>query len=117
MLACNPVTGEVRRYLTAPTNCEVTGVTWAPDGRTMFLNIQPPGETPIDRSDPPYPTRFSNWPDFQPGGRPRSATVVVRRADGGVLGSCSATESPGLSRQPCCWPRLQEGPLHRTPYA
>lgn len=87
MLACNPVSGEVRRFFTGPTGCEVTGVTWTPDGRTMFLNIQHPGESPSERSNPAEPNRFSNWPDFQPGGRPRSATVVVRRADGGVIGA------------------------------
>jgi secreted PhoX family phosphatase len=53
----------------------------------MFLNIQHPGETPSDRSDPQNPARYSNWPDYQAGGRPRSATVVVRRADGGVIGA------------------------------
>jgi secreted PhoX family phosphatase len=87
MLACDPATGEVRRFLTAPTNCEVTGVTWAEGGRTMFINIQHPGETPSDRSDPAQPRRFSNWPDYRPDGRPRSATVVVRRKDGGVIGA------------------------------
>jgi secreted PhoX family phosphatase len=87
MLACDPATGEVRRFLTAPTNCEVTGVTWAEGGRTMFVNIQHPGETPSDRSDPAQPRRFSNWPDYRPDGRPRSATVVVRRKDGGVIGA------------------------------
>jgi secreted PhoX family phosphatase len=87
MLACDPATGEVRRFLTAPTNCEVTGVTWAEGGRTMFVNIQHPGETPSDRSDPAQPRRFSNWPDYRPDGRPRSATVVIRRKDGGVIGA------------------------------
>jgi hypothetical protein len=87
MLACNPVSGEVRRFFTGPTGCEVTGVTWTPDGRTMFLNIQHPGESPSERSNPAEPNRFSNWPDYQPGGRPRSATVVVRRVDGGVIGT------------------------------
>ena len=87
MLACNTATGEVRRFLTGPTGCEITGLAWAPDGRTMFLNIQHPGETPSDRSDPAEPRKFSNWPDFNPGGRPRSATVVVQRADGGVIGA------------------------------
>ncbi|MFM7704052.1 MAG: PhoX family protein, partial [Rubrivivax sp.] len=48
MLACNPVSGEVRRFFTGPTGCEVTGVTWTPDGRTMFLNIQHPGESPSE---------------------------------------------------------------------
>jgi hypothetical protein len=87
MLACDPATGQTRRFLTGPMGCEITGVTWTPDGRTMFLNIQHPGETPSDRSDPAEPRRFSNWPDYRPEGRPRSATVVVRRRDGGVIGT------------------------------
>ena len=87
MLACDPATGQTRRFLTGPTGCEITGVTWTPDGRTMFLNVQHPGETPSDRSDPTEPRRFSNWPDYRPDGRPRSATVVVRRRDGGVIGA------------------------------
>jgi secreted PhoX family phosphatase len=87
MVACDPATGETRRFLTGPTNCEVTGVTFTPDGTTMFINIQHPGETPSDRSDPAEPGKFSRWPDFKPGGRPRSATVVIRKADGGVIGT------------------------------
>ncbi|MGA1287662.1 MAG: PhoX family protein [Rubrivivax sp.] len=86
MLACDPVTGEVRRFLTAPTNCEVTGCTFTPDGKTMFISIQHPGETPSERSDPSNPRRYSNWPDYHPDGRPRSATVVIRRIDGGLIG-------------------------------
>ncbi len=87
MLACDRGTGEIRRFLTGPVNCEITGVTLTPDGRTMFINVQHPGETPSDRSDPAEPAKYSNWPDYKPGGRPRSATVVIRRADGGVIGT------------------------------
>jgi secreted PhoX family phosphatase len=87
MLACDPATGEVRRFLTGPANCEITGCAFTPDGRTMFINIQHPGETPTDRSDPAEPTKYSAWPNLPPGGRPRSATVVVRKADGGVIGT------------------------------
>jgi uncharacterized protein len=83
MLACTPETGEVRRFLTGPVNCEVTGITFTPDGTTMFVNIQHPGETPSETSDPGNPSRYSKWPF---GGRPRSATVVIRREDGGVIG-------------------------------
>ena len=86
MLACDVATGETRRFLTGPVNCEVTGVTWTPDGRTMFVNIQHPGETPSDRSDPADPAKYSSWPGA-PGSRPRSATVVIRKADGGVIGT------------------------------
>ena len=85
MLACDVRTGEVRRFLTGPTNCEVTGVTFTPDLSTMFINIQHPGETPTDRSNPANPTRYSSWPFG--GARPRSATVVIRRRDGRPVGA------------------------------
>ncbi|MFN0164775.1 MAG: PhoX family protein [Burkholderiales bacterium] len=84
MLACNPRTGEFRRFMTGPVNCEVTGAVMAPDCRTLFVNIQHPGEFPGDRADPANPTRYSAWPDGH--GRPRSATVVITRADGGIVG-------------------------------
>ena len=85
LLACNPVSGEVRRFLVGPKNCEITGATWAPDGRTMFINIQHPGSgVPRDGT---APRRVSNWPDFRADGRPRSATLVIRKDDGGVIGA------------------------------
>jgi secreted PhoX family phosphatase len=87
MLAADPRSGEVRRFLAGPAGCEVTGVTETPDGRTLFVNIQHPGESPSERSDPKDPRRISNWPDQNPSGRPRSATVVIRRRDGGIVGT------------------------------
>jgi hypothetical protein len=87
MLAADPRSGEVRRFLTGPVGCEVTGATTTPDGRTMFINIQHPGESPSERSDPDKPRVNSNWPDQRPDGRPRSATVVIRKNDGGVIGT------------------------------
>ena len=53
----------------------------------MFINIQHPGEPANERSNPEQPRGVSNWPDFSPNGRPRSATVVIRKLDGGVIGS------------------------------
>jgi len=87
MLACDPATGEVRRFLTGPVGCEITGAVMAPDGRTLFVNVQHPGETPSERSDPMNPTRWSTWPEGPGTERPRSATVVVRRRDGGPVGT------------------------------
>jgi secreted PhoX family phosphatase len=84
MLACDPDTGEVRRFLTGPVNCEITGATMAPDGRTLFVNIQHPGEPPSDRSEPDEVMQYSTWPD---GGRPRSAVLAIRRVDGGLVGT------------------------------
>jgi secreted PhoX family phosphatase len=87
MLAADPVTRQVRRFLTGPRGCEITGATGTPDGRTLFVNVQHPGEPPSGRSHPGNPKAFGAWPDGASGGRPRSATVVIRRADGGLIGA------------------------------
>jgi secreted PhoX family phosphatase len=87
MLAADVTTGETRRFLVGPVNCEVTGVVCTPDMKTMFVNIQHPGESPSDRSDPADPSKFSTWPSGVKGARPRSATLVIRKNDGGVIGT------------------------------
>lgn len=87
MLAADISTGEVRRFLTGPNGCEITGVITTPDGKTMFVNIQHPGETASERNDPKNPKAVSAWPDGPSGGRPRSATVLIRKNDGGVIGT------------------------------
>ncbi|MBB5206750.1 PhoX family protein [Chiayiivirga flava] len=71
MLAADPVTGDIRRFLVGPVGCEVTGICSTPDLRTLFVNIQ-------------HPT--GSWPD---GGdaRPRSSTVIVTKHDGGIIGT------------------------------
>ncbi len=96
MLAADPQSKEIRRFLVGPSGCEITGVTWTPDRKTMFINVQHPGEvgnhprapaayaTGSDNWLARNPTSFSQWPTA--GARPRSATVVVRRSDGGVIG-------------------------------
>ena len=87
MLAADPVSREVRRFLTGPRGCEITGAMTTADGRSLFVNIQHPGETASERSNPASPQAVSAWPDGPAGGRPRSATVVIRRADGGLIGT------------------------------
>lgn len=85
MLAADPDTGEVRRFLTGPVGQEITGVVATPDQRTLFINVQHPG---ADTSAEDFAAgRYSShWPD---GGSaiPRSATVAIRRKDGGIVGT------------------------------
>ena len=72
----------LRRFTVGPVECEITGVDSTPDGRTLFYNIQHPGEG----GSPASPT--SQWPSSQgsgPGPRPRSATVIVTKNDGGIV--------------------------------
>ena len=83
MLACDPETGELKRFFVGPNDCEVTGATMTPDGTTLFINVQHPG----DSGTAAQPTLTSTWPDGDPDGRPRAATVAIRRADGGRVGT------------------------------
>ncbi|MBI1396432.1 MAG: DUF839 domain-containing protein [Betaproteobacteria bacterium] len=87
MLCADPATGLVHRFLTGPRGCEITGLTQPQDQRTLFVNIQHPGESPDGRSDPDHPKAVSAWPDGTAGGRPRSATLAIRREDDGIIGT------------------------------
>ena len=84
MYAADITTGEVRRFLVGPRGCELTGVICTPDMKTMFVNIQHPGEPDSERSNPLEVTKVSSWPD---NARPRSATLVITKLDGGVIGT------------------------------
>ena len=74
----------IRRFLVGCKECEITGVDSTPDGRSLFVNIQHPGENGNTTNI------TSNWPASQtaaaPGVRPRSATIVITKNDGGVVG-------------------------------
>lgn len=74
MLVGDPATGEIRRFLVGPKECEVTGISWSSDHKTLFVGIQHPGE----RGE-------SNWPL---GGDhvPRSGVIAISREDGAVIG-------------------------------
>ena len=82
MLAADPTTREIRRFFMGPKDCEVTGLTFTPDHRTMFINIQHPNdEVPPTNTDPAV------YPEEWPNTRPRPSTVVITKDDGGVIGS------------------------------
>ncbi|MFN3615285.1 MAG: PhoX family protein [Rubrimonas sp.] len=85
MLCADPRTGEIRRFLTGPVGQEITGVVTTPDQRTMFVNVQHPGAT-TSAEDFAAGKLASRWPD---GGDalPRSATLVITREDGGIIGA------------------------------
>jgi len=92
MLVADPASGEIRRFLVGPSACEITGISFTPDQRTLFINVQHPGEYGGHPNTPEVtpaedPLAFSRWPDDGAGGRPRPATVAVWKADGGKVGS------------------------------
>lgn len=83
-----PLGTDLRRFLVGPKGCEITGIAMTPDARALFINIQHPGENgTLDEleSSWPHPAGDATTPP-QPGQRPRSATVMITRRDGGVIG-------------------------------
>lgn len=70
--------GRLQQVMSAPVGAEVCGCEFTPDGTTLFLSIQHPGEG--GSIDAPV----SHWPDGN--GLPaRSAVIAVRRNDGSPL--------------------------------
>jgi secreted PhoX family phosphatase len=93
-VGAKPAADKLKRFLVGPVDCEITGVAETADGRALFVNIQHPGETLARAEDVVDPSKYlSHWPGnagYGPGGaaaRPRSATIVITKDDGGRIGS------------------------------
>ncbi|WP_413699608.1 PhoX family protein [Psychromonas sp. KJ10-10] len=71
MLCGDPQTGEIRRFLTGPIGCEITGLTFSEDQKTMFVGVQHPTAN--------YPAGGDN--------KPRSTIIMVTKDDGGIIAS------------------------------
>ncbi len=80
----------LKRFLVGPKGAEITGITETPDGRAIFVNIQHAGEK-TKMADVGTPDNYqSQWPanaGYGAGKRPRSATIVITKNDGGVIGT------------------------------
>ena len=87
--------GQLKRLLTGPIEAEITGITESYDGKALFINIQHPGENATANSfTSSWPYDNSTTPDGNPPtpttaktNRARSATIVLTRTDGGVVGT------------------------------
>ena len=70
MLIGDPITGQIKRFMVGPKECEITGLAWSPDRSTVFVGIQHPGEK-----------GNSHFPEGG-GSVPRSSIIAVSRDDG-----------------------------------
>lgn len=75
MLVADPETGEIKRFMVGPRECEVTGIAWSVDHRTLFVGIQHPGE-------------LGGTSHFPQSGNtvPRSTVIAIQRDDCGIMG-------------------------------
>jgi len=86
----NPSATTLKRFLVGPKGAEITGICETPDGRAIFVNIQHPGENTAMAKVNDTAQYESQWPanaGYGPGLRPRSATIVITKKNGGVIGS------------------------------
>ena len=80
----------LKRFLVGPKGSEITGLAETPDGKAIFVNIQHPGEGTAMANIGDATKYQSQWPanaGYGAGKRPRSATIVITKNDGGRIGS------------------------------
>jgi uncharacterized protein len=75
-----PSRGVTRGFFSAPAGSEVCGPEFTPDGKTLFLAIQHPGDGST------YDKPSTRWPDFRPDLPPRGSVIAITKADGGEIG-------------------------------
>lgn len=66
-----PQSGEVIQIASAPIDAELTGLTFTPDEKTLFLSVQHPGEKSKSVKSP-----SSHWPT-KDNGTPRPSVVQI----------------------------------------
>jgi hypothetical protein len=85
-----PTATTLKRFLVGTPGCEITGLCETPDGKAMFVNIQHPGEGTAQANIGDPSLYQSQWPSiagYGAGQRPRSATIVITKNDGGRIGT------------------------------
>jgi len=76
-----PDRAKPRRFFAAPSGAEVCGPCFTPDGRTLLVAVQHPGE------GSKYDKPSTRWPDFKNDWPPRPAVVAIIKDDGGEIGT------------------------------
>ena len=80
--------GTSKHFFRVPVGAELCGPEFAPGRhRALFVAIQHPGEEDVEGNGATFENPGTRWPDFDDNMPVRPSVMVIRKDDGGTIGS------------------------------
>lgn len=79
--------GTSKHFFRVPVGAELCGPEFAPGDTELFVAIQHPGEEDVEGNGATFENPGTRWPDFDDAMTVRPSVMVIKKDDGGTIGS------------------------------
>ena len=79
--------GTSKHFFRVPVGAELCGPEFAPGDTELFVAVQHPGEEDLEGKGATFENPGTRWPDFDEAMPVRPSVLVIRKDDGGTIGS------------------------------